>query len=1001
MRSRLVVISSLLLVAFALAGAALTPGGARFRSALEHFNRGMYDRARSEFEAVGKGPVAEGYAVLCAGKLNVADFPELLKCYAEEYPGSFLLPELHFQYACNLFDEARYAESLQELNLAGRRNLGRGVQAEFLFKSGYSNFVLRNYPEARECLEEHENYGVDDYTTLARYALGCMDYTEEKFLPAIEWFLKVVPDGYRAKLSKLAQFYITDSRFMLKDYAYVTNEGVDTYNSFLEGVSSLGDDDLGVLEGCRGHLARIISESYLVLGDKESARDYYEKGVSPDEDMKDSDWFYAGSVLYAVQDYEGAIEKFTRINNHRDSLWQIAAYQLGNSYIQTRDKVSALSAFKSAADLDFDESIREDASFNHAKLAFDLNNDGSWFEKYLKNYSTSRKGEQVYGYMALTRLAGGDYSGAIDAYEKIANPDEEQDMNYLKANYLRAAQLVGAGAYSDAVPFLETATLGLDRNDPFCQLSNYWLAECRYRTGDYSAAFSLFSSLYNLSALYGEPEGNMLPYNIAYSAFRKADYETAAKWFDRSLSSLDPAGRTDARIRRADCDLGRKDYEAAAVSYQKAIDEAGSQKPVYPYYQLAVCWSLLKKPEKKAQTLSAVQGFPVSSPMYADAMYELGRTWLELKEPRKALNVFRELSRASLPKTDIAKGLMGEGMANMRLDKTEEGLACYKKVVEILPGSDIARDALLAIESVYQSAGQPEKYIEYVEANGIGSGTGPEEKEKMYFSAGEQNFASGNFVQARTSLERYASLYPSGTYLHEAQYLLGESLRMQGLKMEACDAYRRAADFGKDAVYYEASLLAYAGLCLELERFDPAYEAYSTLASDTGSEERRILSYRGMMDSAYGARRYEDAIDAAELLSDGDTRTLYVTAKSLLATSQREDAMSAFTQLARQASTPEGAEANYILIQDCFDRGKFGDVQKKVYDFSPNAGAQNYWLARAFLTLGDSFAEQGNYRQARQTYESIRDGYEAESVTDEIPNMVAEKLNRLDSLEKQ
>lgn len=987
-------------MSFGLAFTAVPQTGETYRNAMKLFGRGMYDQARSEFEAMGKGPVGEGYAVLCAGKLNTADFPDLLRQYVKEYPGSFLLPELHFQYGCNLFDEARYSDALKEFALAGRKNLGKSEQPDFLFKSGYAHFILKEYSEARQCLEEHEKLGVDDYTTLSRYALGCMDYTQEKFGDAIGWFEKVVPDGSRPKLSKLALFYIADSRFMLKDYSFVTSEAVSTYDTFLDGAESMSQEDRNVLEGCRSHLARIISESFLVLGNNDKARSYYEKGVSPDDEMKDSDWFYAGSVLYAVQDFSGAIDKFSHIQNHRDSLWQIAAYQLGNAYIQVRDKVSALDAFKSAASLKFDEVIQEDACFNHAKLAFDLNNDGSWFEKYLKRYSTSRKGEQVYSYMALTRLAGGDYSGAIEAYEKIANPDEEQDMNYLKANYLRATQLVDAGAYSDAIPFLETATLGLSKNDPFCQLSNYWLSECRYRTGDYAAAFSGFNSLYNLSALEGEPEGNMIAYNLAYASFKKGDYETAAKWFDRCLPSLNPSQRLDARIRRADCDLGRKDYNAAVASYQKAIDESGSEKLIYPYYQMAVCYSLLKKPSKKAEILSEVVNFPQTSLLYSDALYELGKTYLDLKDAQKALDIFHKLSSSSLPKLDKAKGLIGEGMAYMRTGNTENSLASYKKVVETLPGSDYAQDALLAIESIYQGNGQPEKYLEYLEKNGLSAGTSPEEKERMYFNAGEQNFASGNYAQAQGSLERYLSLYPNGSYRHDAYYLLGESLRYQGAKMSACTAFKNAADFGKGSKYYEASVHAYADICLELERFNPAYDAYSTLAADASSDDVKMTAYRGMMDSAFGARRYEDALEAAETLADGSVHTQYVIAKSLFATSQREDAMAAFAQLAKQPSTAEGAEASYIIIQDCFDRGKFSEVQNKVYDFSPKSGDQNYWLARAFLTLGDSFVELGNYKQARQTYESIRDGYEAESQTDDILTLVNDKLDNLDSLGK-
>ena len=51
-----------------------------------------------------------------------------------------------------------------------------------------------------------------------------------------------------------------------------------------------------------------------------------------------------------------------------DSIGQIANYQLGYSYIQVKNKVSALDAFKQAAGQSYDAEISEDAYFNYARL---------------------------------------------------------------------------------------------------------------------------------------------------------------------------------------------------------------------------------------------------------------------------------------------------------------------------------------------------------------------------------------------------------------------------------------------------------------------------------------------------------------------------------------------------------------------------------------------------------------------------------------------------------
>ena len=66
-----------------------------------------------------------------------------------------------------------------------------------------------------------------------------------------------------------------------------------------------------------------------------------------------------------------------------------------------------------------------------------------------------------------------------------------------------------------------------------------------------------------------------------------------------------------------------------------------------------------------------------------------------------------------------------------------------------------------------------------------------------------------------------------------------------------------------------------------------------------------------------------------------------------------------------------------------------------VYDFAAKAGDQSYWLAKAFIVLGDSFVERGNIEQAVVTYESVRDGYTPTEEGDDVLDTVEHKLATL------
>ena len=161
-----------------------------------------------------------------------------------------------------------------------------------------------------------------------------------------------------------------------------------------------------------------------------------------------------------------------------------------------------------------------------------------------------------------------------------------------------------------------------------------------------------------------------------------------------------------------------------------------------------------------------------------------------------------------------------------------------------------------------------------------------------------------------------------------------------------------------------------------------------------------------MTRSAYRAGDYSSAISCADKVKADSKSTEaelreadYIKAKSLLSTNERSRAFEIFNVLAAKPSTDEGAEAAYMLIQDAYDQGKYDTVEKKVYDFSSKAAGQNYWLAKAFIVLGDSFAEQDNYTQAKATFESVLNGYQPVAGTsDDVLDNVRMRLSKLNNL---
>ena len=743
-----------------------------------------------------------------------------------------------------------------------------------------------------------------------------------------------------------------------------------------------------------------MSESYLVLGDLEKARTYYEENLRSKVALTRSDYFYAGEVHYLAEDWQGAVENFSAMDERTDSLGQTASYNMGYSYIKLHNKVAAMDAFKEASALTYSPEIQEDAFYNYAKLAFDLGRDTAPFQEYMKRYDTSKKGDQIYSYMAMVALQNHDYEAAVAAYDNIEELEPRMMSNYMKAYLLRARELMENGSWRAALPHLKAAAYYSSRRDGFNQLARFYEAEALYRDGKYPEARTILNDLYNLSALRGRKEGNLITYNMAYTYFKEEDYDRALRWFQSYLEGDSSVQGSDAETRVADCYFLRGDYVTAVAAYERQMANYPNPDNLYPAYRAGVASGLTGDNLRKVHFLETAKLANPSAPYYGESLYELGRAYVALKDNDDAIRAFRTLKSSTQDPSLECRALLELGMIARNEGKGDDAIAYYKQVVE--KGGEYSDDALLAIESIYRTREDPDAYLAYVNSLGSKANRTEAQKEEVYFSSAEQVYLSGDYVKAIGTLQSYLEKYPNASYGAKARFYLAECYRITGSREQASDLYLAAMDAGLDGALSESALVQYANLNFDMGNFGKAYGAYLKVKETARMEANKQLATIGLMRAAYKARQWEDALVCARGVMDiktGDPalerEALYVRAKSYMSTSQRSLALADFRALSANPSTDEGAEAAYILIQDQYDRGAFDDIPEQVFSFAEKAAGQNYWLAKAFIVLGDTYAERGELTQARATFESIRDGYSSEGPQDDVLDQVQLRLRKL------
>lgn len=968
------------------AGAEGGPDG--LREALRLMDRGLGSRASALF-AEQDGAHARGYDILCEVIRRTEGYEAPMRHFIDENPHLAIVPQINYAHALNLFDDGSFEKASEILDDLDLKQLYPDQRTEFMFKKAFCDLENHKFKEALAGFEQVERLPMNDYTAPSRYILGYINYETRSFEKALSWFEKSVEDG---RFQEMSNYYIMECRFMLGDHEYVAANAEEMIRK--------------VPQDRKPHTARLISESLLVLGQADQAREYYDVAmVDGDSPKSRSEWFYSGSVLYAVQDYEGAIRSYEKMTERSDSLGQIANYHMGYSYIQTRNKVAALSAFKEAAQVWYDPMIAEDAYFNWAKLAFDINHDPSVFNDYLKKYPAKEQSDRINNYIAVAALYDRDYASAIEAYDRIDELDDGMVLNYMKANYLRANQLISSGSYRLAIPCLKASAYYSDRSSRFNQLSRFWLAESYYRNDQYDAAIEQFENLYNTSALYRQSESYVLPYCIAYSHYKKGAYGSALKWFDVYLNeSLELLYRKEAMERRADCFFIQKDYEKAAKAYDLVLKDYFDVDDIYAYYQAGLSYGLLNKGARKIELLSNVMKASPTSEFYPEAMFELGRAYVAAEQDEQAFECFNRIVKDVKDYNFVARAYVEMGSLARNQSQYNEALQYYKKVVEEMSFSDYSDDAMAAIEAIYQTKNDPEEYISYIESIGKGATKTEDEKEAMIFNSAEQVYLSGNYEKALVSLQNYLDRYPTGANAYKADFYMAESYRSLGRLEQACDSYTNVIRDGEGS-FVELSMLNFSRLSYQLERWEDAYGGYSSLYSAALLENNRHVAVVGMMRSAFKAHKWSDAISNADRLLVSDkadaqskAEALYVKAKSYLASSRRDEAFAIVSDLARDVSNQYGAEAAYMLIVDSYDKGEFEEVENKVYALSDAGTPHVYWLAKSFIILGDSFVERGEYEQAKATFQSLVDGYEPSGPDDDVLDNVSMRMRKLDEM---
>lgn len=970
-----------------------------YKQAVELFHTGAFEASHILMQEVTReaaltsNPLlinSEGYLTLIAIESRDPALIAKYNRYETLYPQSSMLTSIRFSYASYLFDNEEYSEAIKIYNKINPKRIERVSQNQYFFKKGYSYLKTGELSKAEVELGKVSQINYDSYSAPAKYFLAHTHYLKKEFKRAIELFSEISAEP---RFSLLSRYYILESRFMLGDHSYVTKYGEELYQELLGEYKEKS--------------ARLVSESFFALGENQKARYYFERYALSRNMLSRNEIYYAAMLAFKQSKYEEAIELFKQVATQEDTLTQNSAYHLGKCYIETKNKLEALNSFQRASRLMGDPIIKEDATFNYAKLSFDLNTDITPFKSYLESYSpTEKKFNEIQSYIANSYLINQDYRSAIEALKTIKNPSANEIVNLQKATFLRGMELLSLGAYRDAIMVFELSLANGQYNNNLSNITKLWLAEAYYRDNQLNKSIEINLELTTKNPNFAStPEFATALYNLAYSYFKMANYSKAEASFKRylNLSRADVLYFDEASARLGDCYFMQRKYSEALTAYSSL---SGSNRGLREYsnFQKAIVQGLLGNDREKSILLKEMISKGVSSNLHQEALYELSRTLIQIGEDESAINYLTELCTKFSNTTYYPKALLELGLIYLNKGEGNKAIDYYKKIIEENSKSPEVQSAIAGLENIYRDQGRGEEFLSYIDNLGLSQTRTASERELIIFSSAESQFLSGEYPAAVHSLTSFLKSYPDGPKSAQGWFYLGEAYSKLSKPESALDAFLKVMEIGEGS-FTELATLNYARISYSLENYRQAIKAYSSLTRVARLQNNIIEAALGLMNSLFKDKQYKAAITEAnraltlEISQSNKINCEYIIAKSHYLLGEREAALKYLKELSTSKITPEGAESTYLIISDAFDKGDFAKVEKEVYAFADSRTPHNYWLAKSYILLGDTFAEKENWEQAEATYNSILTSYKSDK-KDDIEEQIRMRLSKIEEIKK-
>ncbi|HET9057025.1 MAG TPA: tetratricopeptide repeat protein [Chitinophagaceae bacterium] len=978
-----------------------TDPGFKYKKAADYFQKEQYSLALPLLRELKQGVTSTDYTNrtvevqdidfylnACMLLMNDSRAEEPAKEYINIAHNSPRSQQLSFYLGQYYFRKNNFRDAVEYFELSNIENLNNDQIIEQKFQLGYSYFYLQQFTQAKPLFDAVRQVNGNKYQPDAQYYYGFILFYDKNYTPALEAFLQIKD---HPSYSQVVPFYIANIYYLRSQ----PDDALEIGETALKRGNSYYSLELQQMIG------HIYFEKKLFA----KALPYLETYVGKSTKVRKEDLYELSYCYYAEGNLNKAIEGLKQLSGREDSLSQNAMYLLGDAYLKADQKSNARNAFAFCAASSSSQIQREISKFNYAKLSYELGFQDvalREFKNFLNEYKNSIYADESRELLVAVLTNTSNYAEALALLESLSVKSESTRKLYPKILYGRAVEYVNDQQLSKAEDLLDKI-LKDPYNAPVLPMTNFWKGEIAYRNNRTDDAIR-FLNAFNASGNPGQ-EGSGIKeanYNLGYCYLRKENFNVALGYFQKVVTKVSLTSSQldqDAYLRTADCIYMNKEYAKAKSMYETVIGYSwpGSD---YAAFQKAMITGINNSPEKIRQLIALQRSYP-SSDLIGESNLEIANTLIAGEKFKDAIPYLNNVITSS-NSTLQPKSLLKLGLVYYNIDKNNEALGVYQKLITQYPNTEESDEALQNIKAIYVELGKPDDYIDFVKS--AGKNIDVSEADSLTYAAAELKYTNGDCAGAIDQFDNYLRKFPGGASIIKAYYFRSECYTRRKDWKNAVTGYAAVVDLGNSNYLERSALQAARIYYFEMQDYKNAKPYYDKLKSVASSVSDQLESRRGLLRCHYQLKEYKEAAEIArELLANknvtADDKSLsnLVTAKNFQIQQQYDQAINNYKQVVSLNKGAWAAEARYEIAACYFSLNSLSNSEKAAFEVIKKSGSYDYWVTKAYILLGDVYAEQKDYFNAKATYQSIVDN----ATNMELKNEAQQKLDKIKEEEKR